>query len=632
MSEIIPACGRVFDAKLETVPEDPGVYLMKDGSGSVIYVGKAKNLRKRLSSYFAGQLPPQQIKVRAMVSCVRNFDFVICNNELEAFVLESNLIKSYRPFYNILLRDDRDYPYLKITLNEEYPRILKAYRIGKDVREGAKYFGPFLQSDLYRAIKTVHEIFPLKTCRRVFPRDIGKERPCLNYYIKRCIGPCTGKIDAEKYRAVVLEVIELLEGRYSGLLKKMEEKMRAAAEKLDFEAAALWRDRAEKLKRLLEKQVAVTSYKGSMDAAAVAISGSQAVIERLAVREGKISAATTHFLSGSEDGKEACLAAFISQYYSEHDKPEELLLPFPLSPENTALIEKFIKIAVPKRGSKRDIVLMAEKTAEKTLRREIEIKSGGKRENSEAEDSLRELFGIKNEGDLRIEAFDIANFGTTDKAAGMAVFFKGKAERKSFRIFKIKSVEGQDDYASMREALARRFERFSDKNFGEVPDLILVDGGTGHVSAAVCEYEKWKSEHASENPFGEGKSGPKIGGLVKDERHRTRGLVLGNGELIDLRSEERKSLLHFATRIQNEAHRIAGRYTSKLSEKRQMRYKLEDIRGVGPSKRKALLEAFGGIKAISEADTEQFLKKVPTLGKKTAESVYRYFHQNKEGL
>ncbi len=626
---------------------------MKDAEGSVIYVGKANRLRQRLNSYFGPGGPQGGVKVKAMVARVTSFDFVICENELEALVLESNLIKSYHPFYNILLRDDRDYPYLRITLHEQYPRILKAYRIGPDKAEGAKYFGPFLAGDLYYALRTIHELFPLKTCRRVFPRDIGKERPCLNYYIHRCIGPCLGDVSEQDYRAVMLQVIDFLEGRYSAIVSGIKGKMSAASEALRFEEAAEWRDKLQRLERLLARQTAVTGYKEDSDALGLARAQGLCCVVRLALRGGKITESTTHFMNENGEDESELLLAFIAQYYSADNAPRALLLPIALDEESASTATQLLalgathgsspatKISTPQRGAKTQILEMARNTAREALQRKHIISGSSETVRTEGLRLLSSLVGLDALSARRIEAFDVANYGETDKACSMIVFVDGKADKNLYRLFKIKRVEGQDDYASMREALSRRVARLGEEAFGAVPQLILVDGGPQHVSMAQAVLDEAAVNVA-------------LAGMVKDERHRTRGLALVSGEIIELaeiaypgksalhtaeaqsetaeneeafglNKDEARLVLNLLTRIQDEAHRVAGGYTKKLSKKRQLRYKLEDIAGVGPQKRKALMAAFPSVKAISESSPETLLEKVPSLGEKTARAIVEHF-------
>lgn len=627
-----------FDARLDLVPEEHGVYLMKDKAGEVIYVGKANNLRQRLASYF-GLHPDGNLKVQAMIRKIADFEFLLCANELESFILEANLIKKYKPRYNILLRDDREYPYIRITMQEMYPRIMKSFRVEADIEEGARYFGPYLSGDIYHALKALRQIFPIKSCKRVLPRDIGKERPCLNYYIGRCIGPCKGDVPAENYRKVIEDVIFFLEGKYSELLQNLEREMDEAASSLDFERAALVRDRIEVLNKLRERQVIVSSDREDRDVIGLARNGSEVCLQKLEIREGRIN---SHVQTFSEDGLDestAYLEAFLSQHYlSSAQIPKEILLPADI--ENKEILENMlaqkagfrVRIHRPQRGSKRQLIEMAEKNAKEALQRFTLM--GGKSVTG-LELTLKELARLTGSKKAlqRIEAYDISHFGTTDRAGSMVVFQNGRPKRSSYRHFAIASFEGIDDYSSMKEIISRRLERLGDEEFGQKPDLILVDGGVGHV----------------------GKVAPLIpqdialAGMVKDSRHRTRGLVLSSGEIIELRAlasssqqnlsinededdrAVRMGLLRLLTAIQDEADRFARRLSSTKAKKRQLKLLLEDIPGVGPKMRRKLLENFAGLEGVTKASLEELLA-VSGLPAKTAENVYNYFHKEDEDL
>lgn len=629
-----------FDARLEHVPLKPGVYLMKDAAGSVIYVGKAKALRRRLRSYFGPRGPVGNAKVRAMVERVADFDFVICENELEALVLEANFIKSHRPFFNILLRDDRDYPYLRITMQEAYPRVMKAYRIGPDRAQGAEYYGPFLAGDLHHALRVIHELFPLKTCKREFPRDIGKERPCLNYHIHRCVGPCTGEVSEEAYRAVMREVCDFLEGRYSGIVLNIKRRMEEAAQGLRFEEAAGWRDRLQRLERLLERQVAVTEQKEDCDALALARGEGLACVVRLVLREGKVVSGTTHFMDDKGEADEELLSAFIGQYYGAERLPGRLLLPFTPAGELADFLSALCKISSPKRGEKSRLIDMARNTAREALLRKQVLSGKSELARSEGLRLLGQLCGCGEQGFQRIEAYDISNLAEDDKACGMVVFEGGRPKNSAYRRFRIKTVAGQDDYASMREALARRLARSEDGRFAAaLPQLILLDGGAQHVAVIAGLLAEL------------GLSVP-LAGMVKDARHRTRGLALPGGELLELaqwakaegrgaqpdagaprrlEAHEAALVLRLLARIQDEAHRFAGRYSRKLGQKRNLRYRLEAIPGIGPKRRDALLKAFGSLRRIAAATSEELCAAVPALGARQAEAVYAHFHGAEQG-
>ncbi|MGI6546367.1 MAG: excinuclease ABC subunit UvrC [Fastidiosipilaceae bacterium] len=639
---------KTFEARLDLVPTSPGVYLMKNASGSVIYVGKAINLRSRLRSYF-GANPAGNQKVMAMIAQIHDFSYLVVNNELEALILESNLIKRYQPFYNILLKDDHDYPYLRITMNELYPRALKAYRVGPDVEEGAKYYGPYQAGDLYRALRTLQALFPIKDCRRVLPRDIGKERECLNYHIHRCIGPCRGDVSAEDYRAVMQSVCDFLEGRYTGLLQDLRERMMRASDRQDFETAAVFRDRLRSLEKLMEEQVAVSDRRFDSDALGVWRSGLEICVLKLEVRGGKITGTSTFFLSAEGESESDALLAFVEQHYPNAAFiPPEILTDYSTDSDEwrsaaetlTQLRGAKLVFHTPQRGTKRKILDMAVRNAKEAIRRR-DIMRGSSRTAVDAALRMLAVLTGMDKGPAKIEAYDISNAGPEDQACGMVVFTDGTAQRGQYKRFKIKEADGQDDYRAMSEAIGRRMARVDDPSFGPLPDLILVDGGLAHVSVIRTLLDEL--DHKS----------IKVAGMIKDGRHRTRGLALADGTVAELAQnlglargsfakdntqpealdqydrEEQLNLLRFLTAVQDEAHRFAARYTATLSKNRKLKYNLESIPGVGPATRKRLMSAFRTIKAISKASVEELMEQVPRLGEKTAKSIYRHFHTDK---
>ncbi|NJP41082.1 excinuclease ABC subunit UvrC [Oscillospiraceae bacterium HV4-5-C5C] len=645
MNSSLTPDGAPFEARLDLVPTTPGVYLMKDAAGTVIYVGKAVNLRNRLRSYF-GPHPVGTAKVLAMISHIRDFQYLICQSEFESLILESNLIKRYQPFYNILLKDDHDYPYIKVSLQELYPRVTKAYRIGPDQKDGARYYGPYLNGDVNRAIRVLHDLFPMKTCRRVFPRDIGKERPCLNYYIHRCIGPCLGTVSAAAYREVMERVCDFLEGRYSSLLETLQREMEQAAEALAFEQAAVLRDRLTALKKLQAGQLAVSGLDYSCDALGLARSHSEIAILKLEVRSGKISGTSVYFFGDSDAGDADLLTAFVTQYYPRTQRiPPRILIGTDLAEEALADLNAWLSelaghrtiMVRPERGVKHQVLIMAETNAAEALRRRSLLQTGSAATAETAVRQLRQLLQLPDSYPplQRIEAYDVSNSGAQDKACSMVVFENGRPRRSEYRQFKIKQVEGVDDYASMREALSRRLDHLGDDHFGPAPDLILLDGGPQHVAVMG----QLLAQRGLRIP---------LAGMVKDNRHRTRGLVLPDGQVAELAAamqaesgqpetaallplsperEDIHSLLRFLTALQDEAHRFAGRYNKKLGNKRQLKYRLESIPGIGPARRKALLAAFGSIKAVSQASAEQLRQQTGgQLSQAAAEAVYSHFH------
>ena len=651
-----------FDARMDLVPTDPGVYLMKDGAGQVIYVGKAVNLRQRLRSYFT-ENPVGSEKVLAMIRRIEDFTYLVTRNELEALILESNLIKRYQPFYNILLKDDHDYPYIKVTLQEEYPRVMKAYRIGDDVKEGARYYGPYLNGDLNRALRTIHQMFALKTCRRVFPRDVGKERPCLNYYIHRCVGPCLGTVSADDYRAEVMKVCAYLEGRYDGIVRNLEDQMLEASEGLKFEKAAVLRDRVRSLRALEEGQHAVLDIRFDGDALGLAGNAAEVAVLKLEIRKGKIIGTSTFFLDAAASEPAEVLEAFILQYYPTVGErmPTRILIPEELS--NIESLEGFlsetrgkgtVRLEVPKRGERRRVLELAMENATQALRRRTLVAGSSQTALDAALQYLGEALNLV-QPPFRVEAFDISNMGTNDMTCGMVVFENGRVRRNAGRLFNIKWVEGIDDYAAMREAVERRLNRLGDEKFGMKPDVILLDGGRGHVSAIVDLLASRGIEDIA------------VAGMVKDQRHRTRGLVLADGRILELAEsirrgeretdldagagltvmdqdsglgvgeifledneeygrEHQRALLRLLAAIQNEAHRLANKQRQKMAKKRTTRFSLEDIPGVGPARRKILMKAFPSIKAIREASYEEILEQAPELGSNVARNVWAHYH------
>jgi excinuclease ABC subunit C len=621
-----------FDARLDLVPQNPGVYLMKDAAGSVIYVGKAVNLHNRLRSYFT-QNPQGMPKVLAMIARIADFSTIICSNELEALILESTLIKRHQPKYNILLRDDRDYPYIRITLNEAYPRVLKAFRIGGDRQQGARYYGPYLGGDIYHALQALYTIFPIKTCRKELPRDIGKERPCLNFHIGRCIGPCAGNVPANTYRNVMGKICLFLEGHYQGLLDDLRLDMEKASRQQLFEQAAIIRDRIQALEKLMNRQSVVSSKGEDLDVIGLSRNGSEACLQKLEIRQGRLVASAAFFWPESEASGADILKAFILQHYPDAPFiPPEILVPetWPDIPILAAFLQKTrqgsCRLRQPQRGPASQLLAMARTNAEESLRRHT-LLGGGQTELQQALCQLGE-FAANKQPPHRIEAFDVSNTGGQDQAASMVVFHDGKPVRQQYRLFRLEKLEAADDYTAMREALRRRFRHLGDDEFGSRPDLILVDGGSGHVTAArqvLCELNLDLA----------------VAGMVKDDHHRTRGLALQNGGIIELhlslrtasrpvqdpdsRETDGRPLLRLLTAIQDEAHRFASNYRSKLAKSRQTRFTLEGIAGIGPARRRLLLSQFLTIKGVSKAGLAD-LKAVKGLGDPAADAVYRHFH------
>ncbi|MBO6193861.1 MAG: excinuclease ABC subunit UvrC [Clostridiales bacterium] len=615
-----------FDARLDTVPLSPGVYLMKDASGTVIYVGKAKKLRNRLRSYFGGGHIAHP-KVAAMVSHVADFEYVVVGTEAEALLLEANLIKRHMPQYNILLRDDKSYPYACITLNEEYPRVFKAFRPDEKARKaGARYFGPYMNGDLYNTMKTIEEIFPLKRCRKVFPRDIGKDRPCLNYHIGKCMAPCSGNVSAEEYRKMIFDIVAFFEGRYDGIKKTLTEQMEEASGNLDFERAAVLRDRLAALNGITEGQRVFQKIERDVDAVGIYSQAGETCVRKLELRSGRIVGSSTYFMKGDLGSVTEILTGFITQYYPGCGNiPPMVLIPQTDEKEDADLLGEFlsaeagrkVRVYTPERGEMSDLLKMASLNAQEMMVRRI-LRGGG----AEADPSLgmrliERLMSLPENSLRRAESYDISNLGNDDICSGMVVFKDGRPDRQSYRLFKMKTVETQDDFASMRETLTRRFAH-DEKDGFEYPDLILVDGGKGQLSAVASVVRSLDLNRDI-----------KLAGMVKNNKHRTAGLLLEDGTLYMLDkpepSDDEIVLLRFLSAVQNEVHRYAITYQKKLMKKRNIRYKLENITGIGPSKRKILLSELGSIKAVEDSDIET-LSSIKGISAKDAKMIYEYFH------
>ncbi len=600
---------------------------MKDNTGAVIYVGKAKKLRNRLKSYFGGGVITSN-KVAAMVSHVSDFEYTVVGSESEALLLENNLIKRYQPKYNILLRDDKGYPYICISLNEPYPRVFKAFRPDPKARkEGAVYYGPYMNSDCFEVLNTINDIFPLKRCKKVFPRDIGKERPCLNYHIGKCMAPCRGEMTEEEYRAMTDKIVMFFEGKYKGIEESIEEEMHKASASLDFEKAGILRDRLFALKNVSKNQHVYLNIERDADAIGLYSDAGETCVRKLELRQGRVVGSSTYFVSGTEDEADDILKNFILQYYeSAPTIPPVILVPF--LPDDREDIEKILKktsghkvsLHKAERGELYDLAKLALNNAREMMVRRI-LRGG----NAGADPSiplrvLEELIGVPEGSFSRVESFDISNLGNDDICAGMVVFKDGKPDKSSYRLFKMKRVETQDDFASMRETLTRRFSHLGQKGF-ECPDLILADGGKGQLEAVRSIV---RSIEGTENI--------RLAGMVKNDRHKTAGIVFEDGRQISLEGRDLNdseiSLLRFLTTVQNEVHRFAISYQHKLAGKRNIRYKLEAVEGIGPAKRKNLLNHFGTIKGVENATAEE-LAKCKGISAADADNIFRFFHGDK---
>jgi len=613
-----------IEEKLKLLPEKPGVYIMKDKKGEIIYVGKAIVLKNRVRQYFQNkekQLP----KVKVMLSHVEDFEYIVTDTELEALMLECNLIKKYKPKYNVLLKDDKNYPYIKVTVNEEYPRIMFTRRIEPD---GAKYFGPYSSAFAVReTIKLVRKMFPIRTCNKNIEKDMGKVRECLYYHIGLCSAPCTNKINKEDYIKLVDQAVLFLDGKRDWLIQKLKEDMKKAAEELRFEEAARIRDQIFAIERTSEKQKVVSVGEDEQDIISMARSADISCIQVFFVRDGKLSGREHYYMKNTEGMERGeIISSFIKQFYEGAPYiPKEIITDVEL--DERELLSEWLSqkrgnkvfITIPMRGKKKELVDMVYQNALEALKNDISIRE----EISKAQVvlELSNLVGLDYA--KRIEAYDISNTRGQDNVGSMVVFVDGKPKKSQYRKFNIKYVEGQDDYESMREVIERRFlhaieekeliekgELEEDKaKFAEMPDLIFVDGGIGHVNAVLQVLS------------GLGISIP-VYGMVKDSKHRTRGLVSPQGE-IDIPMTSKAFRL--IAQIQEEAHRFAITFHKEKQSKR-FKSELLNIPGIGEKRAKALYDAFKSIEEIKRASVED-LKKVEGMNEKAAQAVYEYFRK-----
>ena len=607
--------------ELKKLPGKPGVYLMHDENDHIIYVGKAISLKNRVRQYFQSSRN-KGVKIEQMVTHIRRFEYIVTDSELEALVLECNLIKEHHPKYNTMLMDDKAYPFIKVTANEPYPRVLLARKMLKDK---ARYFGPFTSSQAVRdTIDLLHKLYHIRSCNRNLPKDTGKERPCLNYHIKQCDAPCQGYISQEEYGKSVNEVIRFLNGNYDGILKELEEKMDAASEALEFEKAIEYRELLNSVKKIAQKQKITDSSGEDRDILAVATEGEDAVVQVFFIRGGRLIGREHFYLRiQKEEPKADILDSFIKQYYAGTPFiPGVLMVQEEL--EDTKLIEEWLSakrggkvdLRVPKKGTNEKLVELAANNAKMVLAKD---KERLKREEGRTIGAVKEIEKLIHVPDIyRMEAYDISNTNGFESVGSMVVYERGKPKRNDYRKFKIKGIKGADDYGSMREVLTRRFkhgmkEREESKELGGFtvfPDLILMDGGKGQVNVALEVLDELHLKIP-------------VCGMVKDDHHRTRGLYYQNEEIPIDRSSEAFRLV---TRIQDEAHRFAIEYHKQLRGKGQVHSILDDIEGIGPARRKDLMRSFSSLEEIKAASVEE-LAKIPSMNEKAAESVYKFFHQ-----
>ena len=605
--------------ELKKLPKSPGVYLMHDAKDEIIYVGKAISLRNRVRQYFQSSRGKSQ-KILQMVSRIARFEYIVTDSELEALVLENNLIKENRPRYNTMLRDDKTYPYIKVTVKEPYPRIFLTRQLKKD---HARYFGPFSSAGAVRdTLDLMYKAFKIRDCQRSLPKDMGKERPCLNYHIHQCGAPCQGYISEEAYRANVDAALEFLNGRFEPVLNRIREEMEKASAALEFERAAELRDLLTSVEHVAQKQKITSEGMEDRDVIALARDDREAVIQVFFVREGRMVGREHHYLHiALEEEAESIVESFVKQFYAgtpfipgeiwlQTELPDGPLLEEWLSGKRGARV----RFRVPKKGQKERFVELAERNAAMVLEKDREKLKREEERSVGAVGEIESLTGLT--GIRRMEAYDISNISGTLSVGSMVVYEDGKPKKSDYRKFRIRTVQGPNDYASMREVLTRRLTHTleeRDDRFAKLPDLILMDGGRGQVNIAL----EVLRELSLDIP---------VCGMVKDDRHRTRALWFRDAEVpIDSHSEG----FHLITRIQDEAHRFAIEYHRSLRDRNQVKSVLDGIPGIGPARRTALMKAFGGIEGIRAADREA-LEALPEMNRKAAEAVYTFLHHDEQ--
>lgn len=627
-----------IEEELKKLPASPGVYIMHDRHDEIIYVGKAISLKNRVRQYFQ-ESRSKTAKIEKMVSRIARFEYIITDSELEALVLECNLIKEHRPRYNTMLKDDKTYPYIKVTMDEVFPRVLFSRTMKKDK---CRYFGPYTSAGAVKdTIDLIHKLWKLRTCTRRLPQDIGKERPCLNYHIKQCQAPCQGYISQEEYGKAVAQTLDFLNGKYEPVLSMLEEKMMQASDEMDFETAIEYRELLNSVKQVAQKQKITSQSMEDRDIIAMARDSEDAVVQVFFVRDGKLIGREHFHVSASTAGDDSqIIGSFIKQFYAGTPFiPREVWVQQEF--EEMGLVGQWltkrrgqnVKFVIPKKGQKERLVELAAKNALLVLSQDKEKIKREELKTIGAMNQVGEWLGLS--GVKRIEAFDISNISGFESVGSMVVYEDGRPRRNDYRKFKIKTVQGPNDYASMEEVLTRRFEhglsereelmametadgepgnpeRFG--SFTRFPDLIMMDGGRGQVNVALKVLERL------------GLSIP-VCGMVKDDNHRTRGLYYQNVEIpIDRYSEGFKLI----TRIQDEAHRFAIEYHRSLRSQGQVRSVLDDIEGIGPARRKALMRRFKSLEAIRDASLEE-LSSTEGMNRRAAESVYGFFHGEPEG-
>lgn len=617
-----------FEYHIKNLPDKPGVYLMKNSLGEVIYVGKAKVLKNRVKSYFQKSKNHSE-KVKVMVKNIAEFEYIVTDSEMEALILECNLIKKYSPKYNILLKDDKFYPFIKITVNDDYPRVFVTRRFAKD---GSKYFGPYTNgSAVYETLDLIYKIFPLRNCKLVIKENGEKVRPCLNYHIKKCLGSCGGHISKEEYGKMINDIIDILSGKETYITKMLKSDMEKAAEELEFEKAASLRDKILSINAIAEKQKIFKTMEGDEDFINIEQDEKDSCIQVFFSRDGKVIG-REHFIfeNTANEGIGEIIEDFIGSFYGGTAKiPKAIYVP---QIDNFDLMEEYLTIKrgskvwikVPQKGQKKEMLEMVKNNARITLEKFKDKYLKDKEINRISLLELQDLLELE-ECPQRIEAYDISNIQGVDSVGTMIVFEEGRAKNSDYRRFKIKTVKGANDYDSMREILTRRFNHGLDEikaiqqrdlklsagKFSTFPDLIMMDGGKGQVNVALEVLQSLNIDIP-------------VCGLVKDDKHQTRGIIYNNNELI---INKGSNLMQLIRRIQDEVHRFAITYHRSLRDKRTLHSVLDDIPYVGEKRRRALLMKFGSVDNIKKASMQELLE-TQSIDKKSAESIYNYFNGN----
>ncbi len=601
-----------IEEELKKLPDKPGVYIMHNENHAVLYVGKAVSLHNRVRQYFqSGHGHNNSPKIAKMVSQIAYFEYIVTGSEMEALVLECNLIKEHRPKYNTLMTDDKGYPYIRITVEEDYPRILYSHQMK---RNRSKYFGPYTNS---RAVKEIilllRKLYRIRSCNKSLPKMIGKDRPCLYYQIGQCSGPCNALISKEDYRHSIDEAIQFLNGNYKEVAEGLKQQMNTCAEDLEFEKAAEIRDLIDSIYHIMDKQRITDTEGDDRDIIAMARNETDSVISVFFIREGQLLGRENHHMtSDASDTAEEILTEFVKQYYTGTPYiPKEILTEFPISEE--AVVSSFLTersghrvyLSVPKKGDKFRLMKLAQENARLTMQQDMERIKRQEKRTIGATEEIASILGIPSAA--RMEAFDISNISGFHSVASMVVFENGQPKRNAYRKFRLRTVSGPDDYASMKEVLSRRF---TDEKMNVLPDVLMMDGGKGQVNIAIQVLDSLGIEIP-------------VCGMVKDDNHRTRGLYYNNKEVEFKRGSE---ALHMITALQDEAHRFAIEYHKLLRAKNQVHSVLDDIKGIGPARRKALMMHFKDINAIRNAELSE-LSSVSGMTEQSAKAVYDFFHE-----